>query len=97
MKTIDVKQKTGVFAENKDVARDFRLNLIMPTLKNNESVVIDFSGVEGATQSFIHALISEPFRKYGDGLLKKVSFKNCNKTIQKIIVIVTEYMQEANE
>jgi len=95
MITINIKQEAGEFAENKNIARDFRINTILPTLNKGEEIIIDFTGVDGATQSFIHALISEPFRKHGDNVLDKVKFKNCNKTVQKVITIVTEYMQEA--
>lgn len=85
----------GVFAENKDVARDIRQKQINPALINNEDVVINFEGVNSATQSFIHALISEVIREYGVGVLDKISFKNCGETIQKIIGIVVDYMQES--
>ena len=94
MKEINILEKTGTFAENKDVAREIRLNLIIPSLNSDENVILDFSGVESATQSFIHALISDIIRKYGSEVLDKVSFKNCNETVKKIIAIVVEYMQE---
>lgn len=85
----------GGFAENKDVARDIRQQRINPALKNNEDVVLDFENVTSATQSFIHALISEVIREYGAEALDKISFKNCGETIQKIIGIVVDYMQES--
>jgi len=66
----------------------------MPALARQEEVVIDFSGVEGATQSFVHALIADALRQYGPDALDKILFKGCNETIKKIIGIVTEYMQE---
>jgi hypothetical protein len=59
-----------------------------------EEAVVDFTAVEGATQSFVHALISDLFRKEGD-LLDRVSFKGCNETVRKIVAIVFDYMQEA--
>ena len=34
MKTIVVFEKTGAFAENKDIARDIRINEIIPALNN---------------------------------------------------------------
>lgn len=95
MITINIKKEAGVFAENKDIARNFRINVILKALSEDEDIVLDFAGVEGTTQSFIHALISDPFRKYGDIVLDKMKFRNCNKTVQKVITIVTEYMQEA--
>lgn len=86
---------TGSFAENKDLARDIRLTKIVPALENSQEIILNFEGVEGATQSFIHALISEVIRKYGPEVLDKISFKNCNDIVRKIIGIVVDYMQES--
>jgi hypothetical protein len=91
---IKISKIAGSFAENKDLARDIRLNKIIPALEKDEEVIIDFKAVDAATQSFIHALISDLIRKYGSEVLDKVSFKNCNETIKKIIGIVVDYMQE---
>lgn len=95
MKTIVMFDRAGAFAENKDIAREIREREILPALALHESIVLDFANVIGATQSFIHALISEAFRKHGIGVLDNISFKNCNETIQKIVTIVSEYMQES--
>lgn len=85
----------GSFAENKDIARDIRQNKINPALKKGEEIVLDFDGVISATQSFIHALISELIREYGGEVLDRISFKSCTETVQKIIGIVVDYMQES--
>lgn len=85
----------GTFAENKDVARDIRLEKIIPALEKGEEVILDFEKIEGATQSFIHALISDVMRKKGNEILDRISFKSCNPTIKKIIQIVIDYMQES--
>lgn len=84
----------GSFAENKDLARKIRLNKIMPALEDKQEITLDFEGIDSATQSFIHALISELIRNYGIEVLDKIYFKNCNETIKKIINIVVDYMQE---
>ncbi len=84
----------GAFAENKDFARQIRKEEIVPALDKKEEVVLDFEKVDSATQSFIHALISDLMRNYGNEVLDKISFKNCNETIQKIINIVIDYMQQ---
>ena len=94
MKEIELFPKTGNFAENKDVARELRINEIIPALKNHQVVILDFNNVDSATQSFIHALISDIIRKEGYEVIDRLNFKNCNDTIKKIITIVTEYMQE---
>ena len=97
MKEIELFPKTGNFAENKDVARELRINEIIPALKNHSVVILDFNKVDSATQSFIHALISDIIRKEGYEIIDRLNFKNCNNTIKKIITIVIEYMQEEDQ
>ena len=91
---IELYKLVGSFAENKDIARDIRVNIILPALEKNEDITLDFIQVESATQSFVHALISDVIRKRGVGILDFIYFKNCNETVRKIIEIVTEYMQD---
>ncbi|MBI4591909.1 STAS-like domain-containing protein [Candidatus Uhrbacteria bacterium] len=95
MTNIKLFISTGAFAENKDEARDIRMDQITPAIKKGDDVVLDFEGIDGATQSFVHALISDVIRKEGFQVIEKLHFKNCNPTVQKIITIVTEYMQES--
>ena len=92
---IKLFDQIGSFAENKDIARDIRLNKLIPTLEKNEAIVLDFEKVEGATQSFIHALVSDLFRIYGNEVLDRIQFKSCNDTVKSIISIVVDYMQES--
>ena len=94
MKNIPIFERAGAFAENKDVAREVRIQEIIPALDNNEEVTLDFKKVDAVTQSFIHALISDILRKYGNDALDRVAFKSCNETVTKIINIVVDYMQE---
>ena len=94
MKTICIFDRAGAFAENKDVARDIRINEIVPALNNDEEITLDFHGVDAATQSFVHALISDILRKYGTAVLDRIEFKSCTIKVRKIIEIVAEYMQE---
>jgi len=95
MKEIKIYKFTGEFAENKDTARNIRLEIIIPSLDKKEKVIINFEKVESATQSFVHALLSDVIRKKGAGALNNIYFKNCNDIIKKIIEIVTEYMQDS--
>ena len=94
MKNISIFERAGAFAENKDVAREIRIQEIIPTLEKNEEVILNFEKVDAATQSFIHALISDILRKYGNDALDRIAFKSCNEKVQKIIGIVVDYMQE---
>jgi hypothetical protein len=94
MKTISIFEKAGAFAENKDVARDIRTREVLPALEAGEEIILDFERVGAATQSFIHALISDVLRKLGDDALDRIAFKSCDDTIKKIVNIVIGYMQE---
>ena len=92
---IKIKDLAGEFAENKDVAKDLRITKIIPALMDDKEVVLDFAGVSGTTQSFIHALISEPIRKFRDMALEKMHYKNCSDIVKEVIKTVYEYMQES--
>ena len=56
-------------------------------------MTFDFENMTGATQSFIHALISEAMRQYGDRVYDNVFYKNAIPEIRQIISIVYRYMQ----
>ena len=60
-----------------------------------EKVVLDFENIDSATQSFIHALLSDVIRVYKIDIMERISFKSCGQTIQKIIGIVVDYTQES--
>ncbi len=90
---IKLFEKTGRFAENKDTAREIRISQILPNLKRKKEVILNFEKIESATQSFVHALISDAIREFGIEALNNLKFKNCDETIKKIINIVYEYMQ----
>lgn len=94
-KTIQMQKMVGSFAENKDTAKKIRVESIMPALSRNNEVEIDFSRVDGSTQSFIHALISDPIREYRDTAFDKLIFKGANEDIRAVISIVYRYMQES--
>ena len=93
MKTINMRELAGEFCENKDLARKAREEIVLPTLANGGSVTFNFDGVSGATQSFIHALVSDAIRKFGDYAFDNLFYKNANPELQKIIEIVYNYMQ----
>lgn len=93
MKIIRIFPLAGDFAENKDIARNIRMNRIISALKKGEEVVLDFDKVDSVTQSFMHALLSEVMREFGSEALDRIAFKNCNDTVKGIVNIVVDYMQ----
>ncbi|MDH5445981.1 MAG: STAS-like domain-containing protein [Gammaproteobacteria bacterium] len=92
--TVIMYDLTGSFAENKDTARQVRYKDILPHLENNNNICIDFSSVDLTTQSFIHALISEGVRKYGEFGVSLITFKSCNTLVKSIIRTVIYYSLE---
>lgn len=93
-KTIHLFNLAGKFAEDKDKAKEIRQNTLWPRVKAGLKTEIDFNKVDDATQSFMHALLSELIRETQGEALDLIYFKNCNLTVKKIINIVVDYMQE---
>lgn len=88
--TIDALPGTGI-AEEKEVARLLRENVIKPALRSGEAVEIDFASAQIVTQSFIHALIAEPICRFGEKALDLLVFKNCSEQVMQIVRTVIEY------
>lgn len=92
---INIYEKFGEFAENKNKAKRIRERILEPRIERGETICFDFKDVNNATQSFAHALISNLIRKNGIDVLDQIEFKNCNETLQTIITIVIDYMQDS--
>jgi hypothetical protein len=91
---VRVVDHAGSFAENKDVARELRKEFIESAIVGKEEVTIDFTGVELATQSFVHALVADVIRRHGAKVLGTIAFKGCNASLKSLIKVVVEYSQE---
>lgn len=89
--TIKILDFAGGFAEDKSAARSVRLSDILPALRLHQTVTLDFTGVRLATQSFVHALISEPLHEFDENVLDHLIFKGCTEEVKTIIEIVITY------
>ena len=94
--TISLLKTVGAFAENKDLGREIRVKEIEPALAEGKHVVIDFAGIEGATQSFVHSMISQVIRDNGSSVLESLYFEHCSEPVKAIINIVVDYMQQTD-
>ncbi len=92
---LKIFDRFGEFAENKNKAKRIRESVLEPRIKRGETICLDFESVNNATQSFVHALISNLLRTQGVEVLDQIEFKNCNETLQTIITIVIDYMQDS--
>lgn len=89
--TIVLLPLVGDFAHNKDVATQIRQDQLLPILAKYEQIVLNFTGVTGSTQSFIHALIAEPLQIYGKDVLKLLQFKSASPIMKTLISLVIDY------
>lgn len=93
--TIKIVDHADIFAENKDVAKHLRVNYIIPTYTSTtDEIVLDFEGVDSASQSFVHALISELLQEHGPSALKRIVFQKCNPAVKSQIGTVVNYSLE---
>lgn len=94
---VAIVKHAGSFAEDKDIARRLRQEVVESSLARGEEVILDFSGVELATQSFVHALVCDVIRKNGPKVLDKLIFKGCNATVKSLVRAVSEYSQDVEK
>lgn len=96
IKTVTVQPVPGTaLAESKDEAKKVRQEVILPALAEGYAVRLDFANVDFATQSFVHALISDAIRRYGEQTLDLLEFKNCSDEVREIVMTVFEYTLDA--
>lgn len=85
-------EETGPIAEDKRIARILREDRILPTILNTScDVVIDCDGVELATQSFVHALISQVIQIHPDAGTARIIYRNCSEEVRAVISTVVDY------
>jgi hypothetical protein len=88
---IRVLSVAGSFAEDKEVARQIRRERILPSVVAGKKIILDFSGVSVATQSFVHAMISEVLRQHRERALQLIEFKSCAPAVKSVVLTVVEY------
>jgi hypothetical protein len=79
------------FYDDKDEARKLRQKKILPMFEHGDRVVLDFSHVTYSTQSFVHALLGEVLKRYGDSALDNIEFKHCSPQVKSLIELVVDY------
>lgn len=98
MKTVSIKIAPvpgTTIAESKDEARTVRQQKILPALKRGDQIDVDFGAVGFTTQSFVHALLSEAIRTYGERTFEQINFINCSPEVKEVILTVFEYTMAA--
>lgn len=88
--------RVGEFEENVEEAARVRDSIIEPSLAEGKIVVLDFSGIRFATQSFVHALMYKILR---DSLhiASGLSIANCTRSTREAILAVAGYARVSDE
>jgi hypothetical protein len=81
----------GRIAEDKDVARKIGSHVVLRAMAASQRIHFDFTGIGLATQSFVHACLSEAIRKYGRVGLKRMTFHGCAPAVRSVINTVVSY------
>ena len=92
---IVIREYAGKFGEDKDAAKRIRQEWIILAIERGEAVTLDFTGMDGVTQSFIHALIAEPVMRFRERAFENLFYLGANDQIAEIISIVYRYIQES--
>ena len=88
---VEISTGEGGFAEDKDLAKRLRIEQILPALEAGTEVVLDFSAVHFATQSYVHALIGEALKRFGESALDLLEFRHCSPSVRSVIELVVDY------
>jgi hypothetical protein len=78
------------FEENVEEAARIRDSVITPAINEGRMVVLDFSGIRFATQSFVHALMYKVLRDCAL-IASSLSIANCTKSTREAILAVAGY------
>lgn len=95
MNTTCTIEVPGPVAQDKDWARRARLHTLLPALSSRIEVRLDFSKVTIATQSFVHALVSEAIRTHGEAVLSIMEFHRCSAQVELTVKTVVTYSLRA--
>lgn len=79
-----------VFEEDVEQAAKIRDDELLPSMKAGTMVVLDFEGVQFATQSFVHALMYKVIRD-GQNIGSTLSIANCSKSTREAVMAVAAY------
>lgn len=89
---IHVRNYFGYYAEDKEAAKRFRDQKIIPKIEEGCKLKIDFSDVKTAPHSFLSALLATPISRFGMLAYKNIRFINAAPEIRETL----DYIMEEN-
>jgi hypothetical protein len=82
----------GSFAEDKDMAKKIRDEKIIPAMRENKKLLLDFDNVKQAPHSFLNALLATSIAELGMQSYKRIKYINETKEIKNTL----EYIFDQN-
>jgi len=96
MSVISIKTEIGDtdFAGSRGSGEKIR-DKMKPILDRKETLTLDFTGIEGITQSFGDEIVGVFVRAFGIDYIKdKLRLNNANKSIKSVLNLVISYSKE---
>ncbi len=81
------------FANDKELAFSIQEQEILPRLELESDVVIDFTGVNNITQSFLHALVAMSLNEFGEVAYQHLCYRGTNEGIKSAVALLYQYLQ----
>lgn len=88
--------KVVEFEEDVEKASHIRDTIVLPNINSGKMVVLDFSKVRFATQSFVHALMYKVVRD-GQKIGSTLSIANCSNSTREAVMAVAAYAKATPE
>jgi uncharacterized protein DUF4325 len=92
---VNLRRQFGAQPNDRDKAEEFCERRIKPALLHQREVVLDFKNTGLATQSFIHALISEAVRE-DPRWAAKIKVANASSAQQAVYDLALRHMLDPN-
>ncbi len=80
----------GRFADDKEAGIKFRNRHLLPAVDEGKSFVVDFSGVDSSTHSFLNAVFASPIRRMGIRAYKRIRVVNATSDIRETMDYVLD-------
>jgi hypothetical protein len=73
------------FLSGAEYALQIQINQLVPAIKKDETVEIDFSNVRGTSQSWMNAFVMGILLECGIDSLRYLKFQHCNPLVKELI------------
>ncbi len=75
----------GQYLENKDLAKEIRDTIILPSIEKGEILTLDFDGICFSAHSLLFAMLATPIERLGLSAYKKIKIINAAPEIRETL------------